>query len=232
MLSPEELQRRQDEVDAEIANMIGYRKAKEFLSEVKKKVEFVRAGGDREMLNTCLNMVITGNPGTGKTTFARILFRFLRAYGVLTRDSFVEINGLDLKGEYVGSTAPKVQSFFQRAMGGCLFIDEAYALAEGDKFSAEAVRTLLTEVENNRTSVLVIFAGYKEEMGKLMRADPGLQRRFPHAVHLDDYTPVSVCLLSLLPSDSAPPLCTATFCLIAVAMLTFSSIARRSSVPS
>ena len=101
----------------------------------------------------------------------------------------MEVNGLDLKGQYQGQTAPKVQQYFKQASGGCLFIDEAYALhAKGDSFSAEAVRTLLTEVENNRSSLLVILAGYKDKIGQLMRVDPGLPRRFPKRVHLADYT--------------------------------------------
>merc|ERR1719261_1103697 len=120
---------------------------------MRAKVRFVEAGGDERVLWTCMNLVLTGNPGTGKTTFARLLFKFLRAYGVLSKDTFVEKNALELKGEYVGQTGPKVKAAIQEAMGGCLFLDEAYALAGGkrtDCFSNDAVRTLLTEVENNR----------------------------------------------------------------------------------
>jgi hypothetical protein len=83
------------------------------------------------------------------------------------------MNALDLKGQYVGHTAPRVISKIKSAMGGCLFLDEAYALAGKDEFSQEAVRTLLTEVENNRTSVLIILAGYRDKMQTFMRADPG-----------------------------------------------------------
>ena len=100
-----------------------------------------------------------------------------------------EKNALELKGEYVGSTAPIVKQCFQEAKGGTLFLDEAYGLASdnlkggGDSFSKEAVRTLLTEVENNRTGTVVILAGYEDKMKLLMRADPGLPRRFPQYVH-------------------------------------------------
>merc|ERR1712137_258682 len=125
--------------------------------------------------------------GTGKTTFARLLFRFLRVHGVLKKDVFIERNALELKGEYCGQTAPKIKEIFEMALGGCLFLDEAYSLANGDKFSNEAIRMLLTEVENHRTEVLVILAGYKNKMAELMECDPGLARRFPNTISLPDY---------------------------------------------
>ena len=132
--------------------------------------------------------------GTGKTTIARLIGRYLNAYGVLPRANFVERNGLELKGQYVGQTAPTVKQAVADAMGGTLFIDEAYALVDGggDQFSGEAVRTLLTEVENNRTALMVVLAGYRDKMESLMRADEGLPRRFQRTLHLDDYTPAEL----------------------------------------
>lgn len=184
-------------VDAELAATVGMGPAKEFIASIRDKVAAVEAGADPIILGTCLNLVVTGNPGVGKTSFARILHRWLIAHGVLQVDNFVECNGLDLKGEYVGSTAPKVQGLFRKAAGGTLFVDEAYSLAgDGqrgrDTYAMEAVRTLLTEVENNRSSMLVIFAGYSDKMDKLLRLDPGLPRRFPHTIHLPDYTPAQI----------------------------------------
>jgi hypothetical protein len=121
---------------------------------------------------------------------------------VLPRDRFVEKNGLDLKGKYVGHTSHTVKEAISDALGGCLFIDEAYALVDGggDGFSSEAVRTLLTEVENNRTNLLVVLAGYEDRMitspDSLMNADPGLPRRFATRLHLDDYTPQELAQMS------------------------------------
>jgi len=96
-----------------------------------------------------------------------------------------------LKGQFVGQTAPTVVEAVRDAMGGCLFIDEAYALADrgGDKFSGELVRTLLTEVENHRTGLLVVLAGYADKMDLLMDSDPGLRRRFSLVLQLADYSP-------------------------------------------
>ena len=195
-----------DAVDAEIDALIGCDQAKDFIKDIKAKVAYVEAGGNPVVLRTCLNVVITGNPGTGKTTFSRLLFRFLHAYGVLPKDIFVEKNALELKGKYLGHTAPNVRDAVQDAIGGCLFLDEAYALAgdghRTDSFSNEAVRTLLTEVENNRTNLLIVLAGYKDKMAHLMAADPGLPRRFPQALHLADYTPVELARIAASVAES------------------------------
>ena len=150
---------------AQVANLIGMDAAKHFFTKIKKNVSYVEQGGSVKLLATSLNMVITGNPGTGKTTVARLIARYLHAFGVLPHDRFVEKNGLDLKGKYVGHTSHTVKEAISDAMGGCLFLDEAYALCDGgDGFSGEAIRTLLTEVENNRTNLLVVLAGYEDRM--------------------------------------------------------------------
>merc|ERR1739848_976750 len=176
--------------------MPGLDAAKCFMKDVKRRVDFVNAGGNPKLLETCMNVVLTGNPGTGKTTFARLMFRVLRAHGVLKKDVFIERNALELKGQYCGQTAPRIREIFRIALGGCLFLDEAYALANGDKFSNEAIRMLLTEVENHRTEVLVILAGYDDKMKDLMRADPGLARRFPTTLSLKDYAPFELAKIA------------------------------------
>merc|ERR1711959_447086 len=152
------------EVARELESMPGFVEAKRFLKDIKRRVDFVNSGGSPQLLETCMNVVLTGNPGAGKTTFARLMFRQLRALGVLKKDVFIEKNALELKGKYIGHTAPKIREIFQMAVGGCLFLDEAYALENGDKFSDEAIRMLLTEVENHRTEVLVVLAGYEDKM--------------------------------------------------------------------
>jgi SpoVK/Ycf46/Vps4 family AAA+-type ATPase len=192
MRAKEEQRKIQEELDL----LVGMNGPKEHLRKLSKKIEFVRLGGSPKLLDTCMNVILTGNPGTGKTTFARLLFRFLRAHGILKKDVFVERNALELKGEYCGQTAPKIREIFEMAVGGCVFLDEAYALANGDKFSNEAIRMLLTEVENHRTDVLVVLAGYEDKMADFLRADPGLARRFPYALSLPDYSPGDIARIA------------------------------------
>lgn len=186
------------EVEAELAGLTGMGALKAFLSQLRAKVEYVQRGGDPRLLEGCLNVVLTGNPGAGKTTAARLLARWLRAFGLLQQDTFVERNALELKGTHVGWTCPQVKDMVTAAMGGCLFLDEAYALSgtkdgdRGDSFADEALRTLLTELENNRTSLCCVLAGYPDAMARLMRSDPGLVRRFPSVIELGDYTPAEL----------------------------------------
>lgn len=184
--SAERLQQRA--VQVELDTLVGMSEAKEHLRKLGKKIEFVRLGGSPKILDACMNLVLTGNPGTGKTTLARLLVRFLKAHGVLKKDAFIERNALELKGEYCGQTAPRIKEIFEMAVGGCLFLDEAYGLANGDKFSNEAIRMLLTEVENHRSDVLVVLAGYEGKMNEFMKADLGLARRFPTILKLPDYS--------------------------------------------
>ena len=164
-----------EEVYKEMEGLIGMEDAKKWLRLVQSSIDLANISGKKSGLKRCYNLVLTGKPGTGKTTFARLVHKFLKAHGVLTGE-FVEKNALELKGEYVGSTTPLVKQCFQEAKGGTLFLDEAYGLSSdnfkggGDSFSKEAVRTLLTEVENNRTGTVVILAGYEDKMKHLMRA--------------------------------------------------------------
>lgn len=148
--------------------LVGALALKQQMERFKALVGYVnQRGGDPIVLRQCLNLVLVGNPGTGKTTAARLFGKFLAAHGVLQTDRCVEMNALELMGEYCGQTAPKVKAAFERARGGVLFLDEAYALSGGTdsgsstKFAGEAVRMLLTEIEESRADTMVILAAMK-----------------------------------------------------------------------
>ena len=187
------------EVYEEVDGLIGMESAKKWLRQFANQVRMSNLTGDKTGLNMSYNLVLTGAPGTGKTTFARMIHKFYKAHGVI-KGEFVEKNALEMKGEYVGSTTPLVKAAMKAAKGGTLFLDEAYGLAGDDRgndsFSKEAIRTLLTEVENNRTSTIVIMAGYKDKMQRFMREDPGLPRRFPNTLDLENYSPLELAKIA------------------------------------
>lgn len=127
------------------------------------------------------HMIFMGNPGTGKTTVARLIGEIFQDLGILKKGHLVEVKAADLVADYVGGTAIKTNQVIDQALDGVLFIDEAYALAEKERggFGAEALETLLTRMENDREKMVVILAGYKEPIDHLLRSNPGLSRRFP-----------------------------------------------------
>ena len=137
-----------------------------------------------------MHMVFSGNPGTAKTTVARLLAQILRDNKVLSRGELVEVGRADLVGEYVGQTAPKVKDVFRRAKGSVLFIDEAYSLLDDKKglYGDEAINTIVQEMENARDDTIVIFAGYKNEMEEFVERNPGLSSRIAFHVDFDDYS--------------------------------------------
>lgn len=137
-----------------------------------------------------MHMVFSGNPGTAKTTVARLLAQILRDNKVLSRGELVEVGRADLVGEYVGQTAPQVKDVFRRAKGSVLFIDEAYSLLDDKKglYGDEAINTIVQEMENARDDTIVIFAGYKNEMEEFVERNPGLSSRIAFHIDFDDYS--------------------------------------------
>ncbi len=140
-----------------------------------------------------LHIVFTGNPGTGKTTIARLLAQIYNSLGILSQGQFVETDRAGLVAAYLGQTAIKIQAVVKSAIGGVLFIDEAYSLTHSesgrDEFGYEAINTLLKLMEDHRDDLIVIVAGYTEPMQKFIRSNPGLQSRFNKFLHFDDYSP-------------------------------------------
>ena len=143
-----------------------------------------------------LHMVFTGNPGTGKTTIARLIAQIYKSMGLLSKGQFIETDRAGLVGGYLGQTAIKTQEIVESALGGVLFIDEAYSLTDSthghDMYGQEAVATLLKLMEDHRDNLVVIVAGYTEPMGKFIRSNPGLQSRFNKFLHFDDYAPAEL----------------------------------------
>lgn len=170
------------------------------LEEVKKemqslvnliKVRKMRSNLDMPTMDMSYHMVFTGNPGTGKTTVARLVAEIYKELGVLSKGTFIETDRSGLVAPYIGQTALKVQEVVENAKGGVLFIDEAYALAEGDAnndFGKEAIDTLVKLMEDNRNDLVIIVAGYKEEMDNFLKANTGLISRFNKFIDFKDYT--------------------------------------------
>lgn len=163
------------------------------LTDVKKQVgkilNYVKLNKERGELPT-LHMCFTGNPGTGKTTIARIIGKLFKEENILSKSGeFVEIHGRDLVDQYVGWTAQKVHKIVKDAIGGVLFIDEAYSLVSNTRgsFEDEAIATLIKEMEDHRNEICIILAGYTEEMKKLIELNPGFESRIQFTINFDDY---------------------------------------------
>ena len=186
----------------ELNRLTGLKSVKSFINELLQTAQLQK---QREKLGgkttpMALHMVYTGNPGTGKTTVARLISRVLKAMGLLSQGQLVEVARQDLVGEYVGSTAPKTDAIIQSALGGVLFVDEAYTLARDkhDSFGLEAIDTLVKGMEDHRDDLVVILAGYTNEMETFLKSNPGLRSRFPFIVEFPDYTPKDMLEIMLL----------------------------------
>lgn len=175
----------------ELEGMIGLDSVK---AEVKSLANYIKLMKERERKglkspNISYHCVFSGNPGTGKTTVARILARIYRDLGVVSKGHLVETDRNGLIGAYVGQTGPKTNALIDSALGGVLFIDEAYGLLDNGGYGDEAIATLLKRMEDDRKDLVVIVAGYTNEMKQFIEANPGLQSRFTRYINFPDYTP-------------------------------------------
>ena len=185
-----------DAIRAEINELVGLAPVKEYVFGLADnlQVQQRRAAAGLKTASLSMHMIFTGNPGTGKTTIARLVAKYLKAIGALNGGQLVEVTRADLVGRYTGHTAPLTNSVIESALGGVLFIDEAYRLYRGEQDSVglEAIDTRVKGMEDHREELVVILAGYTREMETFLTANSGLASRFPNRIEFPDYTAVEL----------------------------------------
>lgn len=182
-----------EEIFEELNSLVGLTKVKQVFKDLVSLIELKnKTKDDLKIKNTNLHMIFLGNPGTGKTTVARIIAEMLYHLKYVKQNKLIEVSSKDLVAEYVGQTAPKTMAVIEKAMGGVLFIDEAYSLAsghgQGNSYNEEAIATLIQAMENYRDEFVVIFAGYTKEMQDFLNSNSGIVSRIGYTLEFDDYT--------------------------------------------
>lgn len=180
------------EILKELDQMIGLGHVKDLMYEIYALLQIGQLRTEAGLLSNSqvYHMIFKGNPGTGKTTVARIIAKLFRSMGVLNKGHLIEVERADLVGEYIGHTAQKTRDLVKRALGGILFIDEAYSLARGGEkdFGKEAIDTLVKAMEDYKNQFILILAGYSMEMEDFLLTNPGLPSRFPIQMDFPDYS--------------------------------------------
>ncbi len=189
-----------EDAKQELSELIGLSEVKAVIERIVRFFMAQKRMGERGLVGSrpSMHMVFTGNPGTAKTTVARLLAKVLGQAGILKTERFYEVGRADLIGEYVGHTAPRVREAFAKARGGLLFIDEAYSLVDGraGSFGDEAINTIVQEMENRRDDTIVVFAGYPEPMKAFLDRNAGLRSRIAFYVPFADYSAQELCQIA------------------------------------